>query len=155
VPPFFTLFVPFILVFLVWSIVRSVTGHQRYMRILQLKAEAHQRMVDRAGSDPALLELLKADGARVFDIPYVEPRMAPAPYQRVVTAVQIGLVLMSAGVALLLDRQYMHSPGTQEGMLVFGTLAVALGIGALLSAVAAYVAARMWHDHADDGRDRG
>jgi hypothetical protein len=131
---------------LAWTY-RTSLSHQRFMKILQLKAEMNARLIDRAGSDPAVLEVLTSEAQqRMFEIkvPELEPRM-PAAISRVLTSAQIGIVLLCAGGGLLYIRRFlMESGGVPEVLLVFGTLGAAIGIGALLSAVAAFVVARFW-----------
>jgi hypothetical protein len=132
-------------------IFRSHLSHLRYMKVLQLKAEANSRLLDRFGQDPALLEFLKSDAQHnLFDVKLAEmaPRM-PAPYTRMLTAIQISLLLLAAGLSCLFIRKYMYH-GDQVGFLFLGTLGVALGIASALSAAAAFVVARLWrtlHQH--------
>jgi hypothetical protein len=126
-------------------IFRSHLSHQRYMKVLQLKAEANSRLLDRFGQDPALLEFLKGDAQHhLFDVqlPDMAPKM-PAPYMRMLTAIQISLLLLAAGFSCLFIRRYLHYNSDQVGFLFLGTLGVALGIASLLSASAAFVVARL------------
>ena len=53
------------------------------------------------------------------------------------------LGLLSAGGACLYIRNFMFE-GDREGFLFLGSMGVALGLGSLLSAIAALVVARMW-----------
>lgn len=127
------------------SVYRTHLAHQRYMRLLQLKADMSARMLDRLGAEPNVLEFLKSEAPQqMFDVKLAEltPRV-PTPYARMLTAIQIGIVMLCGGGAFLYIRQYMplHS---QEELLVFGTLGVAVGVGAILSAAAALMMARMF-----------
>lgn len=143
-----TAFALFIFVALPWIlgwIVKTVLSHQRYMKILQLKADANAKLMDRFGQDPALLEFLKGDAQRdLFDVKSAGPvERMPAPYGRMLTSVQLSAVLLAAGWACLFVKGYM--PGRDQlGFLFFGTMGIALGVGALLSGAAALVAARLW-----------
>jgi hypothetical protein len=126
-------------------IYRAHLNHLQFMKILQLKAEANARMLDRFGSDAAFLEYLKSDAQQhLLDVRLPEARI-PAPYMRMLTAVQVSFLLLAAGWACLHIRSYVSSTGDQTGFLFLGTLGVALGLGSLLSAVAAFVVARMWN----------
>lgn len=132
-------------------IVRTVLSHVRYMRLLHLKAEANARLLDKFGANADLAEYMKTDAYReLFDVKLTEPsaRM-PVPYGRMLTSVQLAAFLLAAGIACLFVKQYVpvypgRGPGDQIGWLFFGTMGVALGIGALVSAGAAFVAARLW-----------
>jgi hypothetical protein len=100
-------------------------------------------MLDRFGSDAAFLEFLKSDAQQhMFDVKLPDPKV-PAPYMRMLTAIQISFLLLSAGLACLYVRGFMFERD-QQAFLFLGTMGVALGIGSLLSAVAAFVVARMW-----------
>ena len=127
------------------SIYRSHLAHQRYMKMLQLKADMTARLLDRMGNEPQVLEFLRSEvPQQIFDVklPEAVPRV-PTPYARMLTAIQLGIVLLSGGVAFLGIKPYMPLR-SQEELLVFGALGVALGIGAILSAGAALAMARVW-----------
>jgi len=128
-------------------IYRTHLSHKRFMKVLQLKAEMNSRLLDRVGTDPAVVEFLKSDAQQqMFDVKVTDlgPRVPP-PYMRMLTAVQISFMLLSAGAGLLYIREFMEGDA-KEAFLFLGTLGVALGIGALLSAGAAFVVARMWNN---------
>ena len=141
--------VPLLLLGIFWIlgwIFKSNLSHQRYMKVLQLKADMNSRLLDKAGSDPALLEYLKSDAQQqMFDVKLSEAA-APAPYMRALTAAQVSFLLLSAGTACAWFSSHgdLHGGGP-SAFLFFGTLGIALGIGSLLSAAAAFMAARLWH----------
>ena len=122
-------------------------SHQRYMKALQLKAEMNTRLLDRAASDPALMEYLKSDTQQhLFDVRLSEEaHPASVPYLRALTAVQAGFLMLSGGVACSWLAVHPDDPHWEPMFRFLGALGIALGIGAMLSAGAAFVAARMWH----------
>ena len=125
------------------TIYKSHLAHQRFMKILQLKADMNARLLDRLGAEPNVLEFLKSEvQEQMFDVKSSEPatRM-PTPYGRMLTAIQIGIVMVSGGAAFLYIRQYIDVRDQQE-LLVLGTLGVAVGVGAILSAGAALAMAK-------------
>jgi hypothetical protein len=125
------------------SIYRAHLQHIQLMKILQLKSEANARMLDKFGADASFLEFLKSDAQQqMFDVK-LPPQRVPAPYMRMLTAIQISFLLLAAGVACLYVRGFMFERD-QQAFLFLGTMGVALGIGSLLSAAAAFVVARMW-----------
>lgn len=127
---------------LAW-VYRTHLRHVQYMKTLQLKADANARMLDRFGSDASFLEFLKSDAQQhMFDVKMPEPPV-PAPYMRMLTSLQISFLLLCAGGACLYIRGFMFE-GDREGFLFLGSMGVALGLGSLLSALAALVVARMW-----------
>jgi hypothetical protein len=128
---------------LAWT-ARASWAHQRYMKALELRAEANARLIDRFGSDPNVLELLKSDRHRdLFTVPAADPDRS-VPYRRMLTSLQVGFLLFAAGTAFLWVKPVVVNPNDQQGFLFFGVLGVALGIGSLLSAVAAFVVGRWW-----------
>lgn len=128
------------------AIYRSHLNHQRFMKVLQLKADMNSRVLDRLGTDQTALEFLKSEAQQqMFDVQLPEPApRIPSPYSRVLTMIQVGLMMLCAGGGMLYIRQYMTHGNDQEVFLTFGTVGVALGAGALLSAVAALVIVRVW-----------
>jgi hypothetical protein len=133
--------VPYILA----SIFKANQAHQRFMKVLQLKAEMNQRLLERAGSDPAMFELLKSEAQhQLFDVRIAEPP-PPAPYMRMVNALQASFLMLAAGTACLwYGAQAPNDYGVADGFKFFGALGVALGIGSLLAAGATFLVARMW-----------
>ena len=129
------------------GIVKTYLSHQRFMKIVNLKAEMNKRLLDKLGTEPSVPAILQSDAQRdVFrvDLPDLAQSRMPAPYTRMLTAAQVGLVLATAGGGVLYVRQFIEDRGDQEGALIFGTLLLTLGIGSLLAAVAAFVFAKVW-----------
>jgi hypothetical protein len=62
------------------------------------------------------------------------------PYARILSSTQAGIIILAFGVALLVLRAKL--PFSDEAFTVFGTLAVALGIGFGVAAVASYFLSR-------------
>jgi hypothetical protein len=119
--------------------------HQRFMKVLQLKAETNARMLDRFGNDQAFLDFLKSDGQqKMFDIRLPGP-VVPAPYLRMLTAIQLGLVFFAIGIASLVLNAHLTYPNDQHPALFFGVLGISLGVGGLLSATAAYFVGQRWY----------
>lgn len=122
------------------AIYRSHLAHARFMKVLQLRAEANAKLMDRFGQDPALLEYLRSDANReLLDVRIQDTSTSvPGGYGRMLTSIQLGLVFLSGGVAVAWFSRYVTWPRDQQGFLMVGTLGAALGIGALLSAVASH-----------------
>jgi len=137
--------IPSIFVGIPWILVlafKASQSHQRFMKVLQLKADMNSRLLDRAATDPAALELLKSEAhQQIFNVSIDEP---PAPYVRVLTAMQMAFMLVSGGAACLWFAPKVAPHDGQKVFTFLGGLGVALGIGALMSAVAALVAVRLW-----------
>lgn len=131
--------VPLVLV----SAYRASLSHQRYMKVLQLKSELNARLLDRVGTDPGVIDLLKSEAQhQMFDVKMTEAEM-PMPYSRMLTSIQISCLLLSAGIGAFVLRSMVLDVNDQQGFAFFGTFSIALGVGALLSAGAAFVIGRM------------
>jgi len=144
-----TFAIPIIFLGIPWIlgwIYKSSLSHQRYLKVLQLKADMNSRLLDRAGSDPALLEYLKSDAQQqMFDVKLSEAE-ASVPYMRALTAAQASFLLLAGGAACAWFAGHAQLNGDSQSVFTFlGALGIALGVGALLSAGAALVAARLWH----------
>jgi hypothetical protein len=127
------------------TIYRSHLAHQRYMKLLQLKADMNARLLDRLGNEPHVLEFLRSEvPQQMFDVKLADPSpRLPSPYGRMLTAIQVGIVLLCGGAAFLAIKPHMPLRSHEE-MLVFGALGVGLGVGAILSSGAALIMAHMW-----------
>ena len=130
--------------YILGSLYRANLAHQRFMKVLQLKADMNARLLERLGAEPTVLEFLKSEvQQQMFDVRIAEPApRVPAAYSRLLTSVQVAFVLLSAGASFLYIRHFMPEHAQRE-FLVFGALGVGVGVGCLLSAAAAFVVAAM------------
>jgi hypothetical protein len=128
-------------------LVRTLLEHRRWSRTARVQAELHTKIVDRFSSNEDLLNYIRTPVGRRFleAMPMsVDPAPHPAPSApigRILWAVQLGTVLMVAGIGLQLLRGSLAdeiAPVTSA----FGGLALVLGAGFLASAGAAYVLSR-------------
>lgn len=131
--------VPYVLV----SAYKARLSHDRFMKVLQLKSELNARLLDRVGSDPEVVNLLKSEAQhQLFDVKLSEPDMA-MPHSRMLTSLQIACMLISVGVGAVVLRSFMLETYAQERAAYLGTFAISLGFGALLSAAAASAVGKM------------
>jgi hypothetical protein len=145
---FITLFlgIPWIL----GTIFRSFLNHKQFMRVVQLKAEMNAKLLDRIGTDPQALEYFKGEVQReMFQIDTPTPRM-PSVYGRMLTSAQLAAVLLSAGIVCVWFRGFLVGEN-QLPFLFLGSLGIGLGVGALVSAGAAYGVSRLWENE-NNGR---
>jgi hypothetical protein len=123
-------------------IIRAILMHRRWNRMAKTQMEAHSKLVERFQSSQDLLAYMQTEAGKRFleSAPIaleVEPRPELSyPYARILWSVQAGLILGVAGAGLLFLRSRI--PDAEQALLLFGTLAVALGIGFLLSAGASF-----------------
>jgi hypothetical protein len=129
---------------LVW-LIRQFLENRRWGRIFKLQSEVHGRLIDKFGSNQELTGYMETEAGKRFleAAPIVvglesDQRM-PNAIARVLTPLQIGIVLVLLGVGFFLLRNVrveMH-----EAMLVLGTITLMPGFGFIISAGITWVLA--------------
>lgn len=122
-------------------VVKMVTYNRRLNRLASMNAELQAKVLDKLGSAQEVVAYLGTEaGSRLLDAPVMEKA---GPYSRILSSIQAGIVLAVAGVGVLVVRTM--SPGLdQDGMAFLGVIALALGIGFVISAVAAHVLSKSY-----------
>jgi hypothetical protein len=121
---------------LLW-LTRMFVDNRRWGRIFKLQTDTHNKLIDRFGSSEELLTYMGTESGKRFleaaPIPIdFEPQRVPSAVARVLTPLQIGIVLALLGVGFLLLR---HTEADMEvPMLVLGTLFLMPGLGFIISA---------------------
>lgn len=133
----------FLLVF-AWTL-RLFIENRRWSRIFTLQNEVHSRLIDKFSSSQELAAYMETEAGKRFleaaPIPLnlgTEQRV-PNAVARVLTPVQIGVVLVLLGVGFLLLRH--AGPDMETPMLVLGTVILMPGIGFIISAGITWVLA--------------
>ena len=120
--------------FLAWVIVDGIRRKQH----LRVMSEFHGKLLDRINSGKELAEFMDSPGgARLIESISTE-RTHPA--QRILRAVQVGIVLCAAGIgcrvvgwqSTLIERE------AAEGFVILGIMLLSIGIGYLVAAAAAF-----------------
>lgn len=115
----------------------------RRYKIAKLQADMQSRLLDKIGSGQDLLAYAQTDaGKQLLESLTVERVASPAPYGKILGALQAGIVLFFFGSGMLWLRGHVSNPQSSDGFTVLGTLAIALGLGFALSAVASYYLSR-------------
>jgi len=122
------------------TIVRLTLDHFRRTKSEKLQAEVYGKMLDKLGSSQDILAWAGSETSQnLFAVP---PPERPAPYSRILNAVQIGVALTVVGGAILAIKTQLAEAHDQEPAMVIGTLIMALGIGLLLSGGASWLLSR-------------
>jgi hypothetical protein len=122
---------------------RSVMEHRRWMHATKIQTEAHTKLVDRLATNDDLLAYVQLPaGQRVLSATPLsidaEPRMGMgAPVGRILTSVQVGVVAAFGGAGLWIAKNRVIEEVAQP-LHVIAILAVALGLGFVLSAFLSY-----------------
>jgi len=130
----------------VW-IIRLIVLQRRWNRMSKVQFDTHAKLLDRFTSNEDLLAYVQTPAGRRFlesaPIPVQEeaPRAIGAPLSRILWSVQAGVVLAAGGVGLLyVSSRFTEEPA--EFFMVIGVITIALGVGFMMSAVAAYALSR-------------
>jgi hypothetical protein len=132
------------LVALVW-LVRQFLENRRWSRIFKLQSEVHGRLIEKFSSNQELSGYMETDAGKRFleaaPIPVgIEPdQRMPNAIARVLTPLQIGVVLVLLGVGFFMLRHVRTE--MYEPMLVLGTVALMPGLGFIISAGITWVLA--------------
>jgi len=131
---------------LAWM-VRAGIEYRRWLRATKVQVEAHTKIVDRLASNEDLLAYMQSPAGQRFLSASIAPVAADAPtpmsapLNRILWSVQAGLVLAAGGVGLSLARSSVIEEVAQP-LHVISMLAIALGIGFVVSALASWALSR-------------
>jgi hypothetical protein len=125
------------LVALIWM-VRVFLENRRWSRVFKLQSEVHGKLIDKFTSTQELAAYMETESGKRFleaaPIPVsIEPaQRVPNAVARVLTPLQIGIVLVLLGIGLLSLRH--AGPEMETPMLFIGTVVLMPGIGFIISA---------------------
>lgn len=135
-------FVVFLVItgFVLWFI-RAILENRRWDKMAKIQTDAHTKVLDRLGSSQELLGYVESEAGRRFleATPFqIDRGPSPVfPLSRILWSAQAGVVITLVGAGFLaLTTQLTEDT---RALLVFGYLALALGIGFLLSAGLSYI----------------
>ncbi len=128
---------------LMW-LIQTLIDYRRWNRLSKVQTEAHSKLLDRFTANEDLLAYIKTSAGQRFleSAPISLGTEAPAvgaPTNRILWSVQAGLVLALGGFGLHFAIPRLIDEGAADGLYVMGTLAIGLGIGFVLSAVASLI----------------
>ena len=130
-------------VVIVGSVARQVVEYRRWVRQSRMQADVHTKILDRLQSNEDLLAYVQTPAGKNFldftPAPQTQaPGYANAPLGRILWSVQAGVVLAALGIGL----GFAQSTVPEEivpAFTVLGIIVMSLGIGAVASAIIAYV----------------
>lgn len=122
---------------LIW-LIRQFLENRRWGRIFKLQSEVHGRLIDKFSSNQELALYMGTEAGKRFleaapiPVGFEPEQRMPNAVARVLTPLQIGIVLVLLGAGFFLLR---HTSAENEiPMLVLGTVALMPGIGFIISA---------------------
>lgn len=127
---------------LVGWIVWVISTNLRRRQATEKVAALHSKLLDQCANSNELLRYLESEpGRRFLESATVE---TSNPTARILGAIQAGVIFSLVGAAGLLVRQSLSDYDGRQGLLLFSSVILAIGIGFLISAVASYVLSRSW-----------
>jgi hypothetical protein len=130
---------------LVW-LIRTLIDYKRWNRLARVQTEVHTKLMDRFSGNEELLAYIKSPaGARFLESTPITldaaPRSIGAPLSRILWSVQGGIVLIAGGIGLQFIGIRVGDMAAQP-LQGLGILAIALGLGFVISAIISYVMSR-------------
>lgn len=128
---------------LIAYLIRTFMDSRRWLRWTKVQTEAHTKLLDRfSGHEDLLAYINSPAGSKFLESSPIHMESAArsnliAPVGRILWTVQGGVVLIAGGIGLeLISRQITDD--AQEPVHALGILAMALGIGFVVSAIISF-----------------
>jgi len=130
---------------LLW-LTQVLLENRRWSRIFKLQTDVHGRLIERFGTSQEVLTYMGTDaGKRFLEATPIAAGLerkqpVPSPVARVLTPLQIGVVMTLLGIGLLFLRHSLSDGG--DVLLVIGTVVLMPGLGFIISAGITWALAR-------------
>ena len=130
---------------LIW-LTHVILENRRWGRIFRLQSEVHSKVMDKFASSQELLGYMNTDVGKRFleaapiPVGFERSQPVPSPVARVLTPLQIGIVMALLGVGLLSLRSSL--PEGAAALLVVGIVVLMPGLGFIISAGITWFLAR-------------
>lgn len=126
--------------FLSW-LLRAVIDYRYWLRASKIQTEAHAKIFDRLTTNDDVLAYVQSPAGQRFltstSVSMDAPRSVAAPVSRILWSVQAGIVLALAGIGLWFAKSNV-SEEIGDLLRIASILAVALGVGFVISAFVSY-----------------
>ena len=120
--------------------------NRRWSRIFKLQTDVHGKLIERFGTSQEVLTYMSTDAGKRFleatpiAVGFEPQQPVPSPVARVLTPLQIGVVMTLLGLGFLSLRHSL--PEGSGAFLVIGTVVLMPGLGFIISAGITWVLAR-------------
>jgi hypothetical protein len=120
--------------------------NRRWGRIFKLQTDVHGKLIERFGTSQEVLTYMSTDAGKRFleatpiAVGFEQHQPVPSPVARVLTPLQIGVVMSLLGLGLILLRHAL--PEASSPLLLVGTVVLMPGLGFIISAGITWVLAR-------------
>lgn len=124
-------------------LIRTLVDYRRWSRLAKVQTDVHTKLLDRFTANDDLIAYIQSPaGSKFLESSPIKldaaPRSMGAPFGRILWSLQGGLVLMSAGIGLQFVSGRVGNEAAQP-LNALGVLALALGVGFVISAIISYV----------------
>lgn len=130
------------------TLARMFIENRRWGRIFKMQSDVHGKLIEKFTSNQDLSSYMETEAGRKFleaspiPVEFGQGQRVPSAVARVLTPLQVGIVMVLLGIGLLLLRH--TGPDMDQPMLFFGTVVLMPGIGFIISAgVSWLLAARL------------
>jgi hypothetical protein len=125
----------------VW-VIRSVINYRSWLRATKIQTDAHTKIFDRLASNEELMAYVQSPAGQRFLTSAsltvdVLPRTVGAPIGRILWSMQAGVIVAIAGAGLWIAKASVVEEVAQI-LHVVAVLAMAVGVGFIVSALLAY-----------------
>ena len=120
--------------------------NRRWNRIFKLQTDVHGKLIERFGTSQEVLTYMSTEAGKRFleatpiAVGFERQEPVPTAVARVLTPLQIGVVMTLLGLGLILVRYSV--PDVAAPLLVLGTIVLTPGLGFIISAAITWVLAR-------------
>lgn len=119
-------------------LIHVLIENRRWGRIFKLQTDVHGKLIERFGTSQEVLTYMGTEAGKRFleatpiAVGFERQEPVPTSVARVLTPLQIGVVMTMLGLGLILLR---HSvPDAASGLLIIGTVVLMPGLGFIISA---------------------
>jgi hypothetical protein len=127
-------------------LIRTLIDYRRWSRLSKVQTDVHTKLLDRfTANDDLRAYIQSAAGSKFLESSPIKldagPKTLGAPLGRILWSLQGGLVMMAGGVGLqVVGGRVAYEAG--QPLHALGVIAVALGVGFVISAIISYVISR-------------
>jgi hypothetical protein len=121
---------------IVWLLVGAV----RRTKMARAQAEVQSKLIDKFGSSQELLAYMQTEAGQRFIQVESEPVVTKSPHAKILGSITVGTILACLGLGLLLLSVLFED----DVPLGFGTIALAIGLGFLISSGVSYRLSKSW-----------
>jgi hypothetical protein len=129
-------------------VIKAIMNHRRWLRVSKLQVDMQNKLLERFTSNEEMLAFTQtAAGQRFLESASVVaepgPRVLSAPVGRMLWSIQLGIVVLVAGVGLqIVSYRLSDYADAVAGFQVTAGIVIALGIGFILSSLGSYLLSR-------------